>query len=619
MELIFGTDDASLLALLQANAKERYQPQSVHVFGKYLGFLSSDDQGIVGQASDPDQGINLLLLGVLNLNGRSLAQSSANDAQFALNQFKSKGVDGLVCLNGQFVIAVADEQNDSLFIIPDSNGLRSVYYINDSDTFAFASNLSTLASSLKREIDINQENQNFFLSFGFFPHQQTVFKNVYRLPGTHFLSCCKKKLTLASKSESLDSQPSPKQNFSSMNEDKLCDLLDNTFREAVREQLSPDHKVGVLLGGFDSALVAAYLAQEGKEVHTYSFGYENRNYNQTYTELVTADTGCIHHWVPMNAEIIKQGLTRFADYFNAPTNWLNYPIQTEFVCREMKKNGIRHAYSGDGCDSIFLGYPNVHKTSVVFDRFGIWPDWLVGTVIRMLDSGFFDRMMGRPYAVCMHLLRSLRRKMPQRGLLTFQIMDESTVGRIQGRAFEPAPSSNEEILEEVAKPYAGKSIDRIAYAGKGLLSPNLSKMIGSSDSTAVVIQAPYLHHKLKSLAASLPDHLCRPKGETKTKVTGKYILMRMAEKKRLLSPTVIYQKKISAVDAPLDEWLKNDLKEFCESCLADLPFEMCKKYQVSLLETKLIEEFHRRFISSDSLTTHALSHLLTYSRFTRFL
>lgn len=617
MNLIYGAEHPDTLKQLDFVVDKRYSGQKIRGLAKRFRCIRSSEKGLVGVASDSAVGAHLLLLGLLNRDGESLSESCDQDAQCALEIFRNRGFQGLINLDGQYVIALYEELKDILTIIPDPNGLRSVFYNSGQGNFAFASNLSSLVLGMNPTPGINTRYHDFFLSFGFFPFNQTIYNQILRIPGTHVLQRESSKTNLIPKSKWSQLEAKPRLEYSKCTEDQLIGLIDETFTKVTREQLSPDSKVGVLLGGFDSALVAAYLAREGKEVHTYSFGYDDRNYNQTYVDEVVDHLGCIHHWVPMNSEIIKRGLDEFDLYFNAPTNWLNYPIQTESVCRVIREEGIRHVYSGDGCDSVFLGYPNVHKTSVVFDWLGKWPSPLVQGLIGSLNAAWMDRAMGRPYAVIMHLLRSMMREMPERGLLTFQIMDPSTVARLQGK--DMRIESLEETLREVAKPHAEKSLDRIAYAGKSLLSPNLSKMIGSSDSTGVVIQAPYLHPQLKTMAANLPDEFCRPKGVKETKVTGKYILMRMAESKNLLPNKVIYQKKISAVDAPLDEWLKEDLRNLCQSILGELPFRISSAYQDSLLSKKPIEEFHRNVISSDRLTTHALSLLLTSARFTRHL
>jgi asparagine synthase (glutamine-hydrolysing) len=623
MNLLFGSQNGEAYNRLTDYAAQRYDQPQHQAWASpscSVGYLRGREGDPVGTASDQATGVSLAILGVINHGEKGLATSPQEDAAHALNFYLSEGLEGLTRLEGQFILATFDPRSETLYILPDTNGMRTAYYFEKDGALSFASNLGTLAGALKERTGIDETYQNFFLSHGFFPFNQTAFKGIKQIPPKHILIAGESKLTLRQlPSRESRTTVTPAPDFSSMDEASVIDELHEGFKQAVREQLTPDPKVGILLGGFDSALVAAYLVQAGKEVHTYSFHYEDARYNQAHTDTVASHLGCTHHWIPINAEVIAQGIKNFDAFFNAPTNWLNYVIQTETVCRQIREDGIRHVYSGDGCDAAFLGYPNVHTTSMLFKRLGRWPHWLTNGLTRLLDRAWLENLTGRPYTVGMHLLRTLSREMPERGFLTFRIFDANSIRHMKAPYYHAAEQSDEALLKQIAAPLKGKSPDRIAYGGKGFLSPNRSKIIGSSDSTGVVIQAPYLHPKFKALALSLPDELCRPSGKTEAKEAGKYILMRMAEVKGMLPREAIYQKKFAAVDAPVDDWLKEDLKQTGKEMLEELPFTIHPAFRDALFERKFLEELHRRHIASDSLTTHGLSLLLTYSRFTRLV
>ena len=52
----------------------------------------------------------------------------------------------------------------------------------------------------------------------------------------------------------------------------------------VEADVPSNDRVGVLLGGLDSALVASGLKRLGKKVETFSFGFENSMFNQAHTD-----------------------------------------------------------------------------------------------------------------------------------------------------------------------------------------------------------------------------------------------------------------------------------------------------------------------------------------------
>jgi len=583
----------------------------------FIGALSQPNQPIVAEAKAQQNNVTVALIGAVNrFGGGGIKFDAKADAELALSLYQENGVAGLASLSGQFLIAVLDESAHTLHLVSDPNNMRTVYYDASGDALHFCTNLGSLAACVRPPPE--RDFENFFLSHGFFPFNRTPYDSIRALPPGHCLTWKNGESSLTKLST-----PNPwadrlaRSNFEDCSEAEVIEALHEAFVEATRDQLGESSRVGVLLGGFDSALVAAYLQRCGREVHTYSFFYEDKRFNQAHTDAVAKHLGCQHHWVPVGPDVIKQGLKDFDRSFNAPTNWLNYVIQTQEVCRQIREDGIRDVYSGDGCDAAFLGYPRVHTTAEIFKALGTWPRPVVQALTKAADIAWLENVLGRPYTVALHLARTMARKMPERGFLTFRVFDRNSVRHMKGEAYVEASRNDEEILTEIAAPLKGKSSDRVAYGGKGHLSPNRSKIIGSSDSTGVVIQAPYLHPGFKALALSLPDRLCRPVGDAKTSETGKYILMKMAEAKNMLPPEVIYQRKFAAVDAPVDQWLKHDLESSCKEFLRDLPFTMDSRFRDSLFRDKLPEKIHQRFIASDSLTTHGLSLLLTYSRFTQ--
>ena len=101
-------------------------------------------------------------------------------------------------------------------------------------------------------------------------------------------------------------------------------------------------------------------------------------------------------------------------------------------------------------------------------------------------------------------------------------------------------------------------------------------------------------------------------------MTGKYILMQMVERTKLLPPEIIYQKKASPVAAPVDQWYMGTLKEFMLTSLSDLPFRYSHEYVHDLVKPKHAEELFRKYVSIGHYAFNAIALLVTYSSFTKF-
>jgi hypothetical protein len=214
------------------------------------------------------------------------------------------------------------------------------------------------------------------------------------------------------------------------------------------------------------------------------------------------------------------------------------------------------------------------------------------------------------------MLRGLGRSQPARGYLSFHILDELSLRQLR-RDGTPAGARNvDELVQELSAPFAALPTLRLAYQGKAAVSPNRNKLIGSSDLAGITILAPYMHAGLKKFALALPEELLRPSDRARSTVTGKYILMKMAEQKRLLPPEVIHQPKMAAVDGPIDDWYAGPLRGTLTGLMRGLPFDYDPAYVERLLDRKASEGFFKRYVMTDKVISHAASLLATYATFT---
>src|SRR5690606_9936733 len=119
---------------------------------------------------------------------------------------------------------------------------------------------------------------DFFLIHGFLPDGRTVYKDVFQIGPSSAVTRVGGSWTVVANNPPASGIESSTPNT----EAELLDGLHDTMLCCLEEQLPQQPDVGVLLGGFDSALVASMLAGLGKRVHTYSFRYSDSEYNQPH-------------------------------------------------------------------------------------------------------------------------------------------------------------------------------------------------------------------------------------------------------------------------------------------------------------------------------------------------
>jgi len=587
--------------------------------------VASDKGGTLGVANDGER--VCVLRGFLHLplpgwEGAHPVDSPDRAAAYLLERYRTHGDAFLDNVWGRFSVFVADATDKSLHIGIDPYGSADVFVAPRGETCYFATNLQSLVRVLGSEVELDRSLEDFFLCHGIYPWRRTPFTNVTGLPAATLFTwkggLSSKRTVEASKPWGSEFTLAP-----DADEAAVVTAVHDTFMRGLEDQVGSADHVAVLLGGFDSALVAAGLREMGKEVDTYSYVYPDSaaQYNQPHTDTVSKALGTRHHWVRIEPSDIADGLVHYADVFNSPTNWPNYVIQTERCAQQIREDGFEYCYSGDGCDYLFYGYPLTYKRSRVLSAINI-PPKVGNVVVRALERPTLERVVGRPYQVGMGVLRAWQRPYPARGVLGFKIFDESSLRQLRGNDSVPQEHSIDEILTDLAEPFRGLEPARLAYSGKQLLSPNRTKLVGCTDSTGLLITAPFLHRGMADLARSIPEYLLRPDDKRKTSI-GKYVLAKMAEDYKLLPAEVIHQRKLGAADGPLVEWYAGPLRSTLLDLVKGLPFQPDARYIDSLLRPKATEKLFARAISGDTSNvvtiSHGISLLATYAAYSSLI
>jgi asparagine synthetase B (glutamine-hydrolysing) len=403
------------------------------------------------------------------------------------------------------------------------------------------------------------------------------------------------------------------------NEETLIEQLYKTLRIGLENILpSTEKKAAVLLGGFDSALVASMLVNMGIEVETFSFYYEEEEFNQKHTDTLAKHLGIKHNWIKVDDKVFEKYLNQYSEVFNYPTNWPCYLMQTAYLCQVIRDKGFNYCYTGDGCDALFYGYPLTFKRAEIMSKIGTLPNPILTAANKAIERPVLERNLGRPHQVLVGALRSAKRKKSERTFLTFRIFNEMSLKQLRKNSSPKQEEDLEHTVSSLVKEHDGISPIRMAYEGKNKVAPSRNKINGSADLSGLVIMSPYTHQDVKAFVKKIPDHLLRP--ENSDTDIGKYILSKMAEKKKLLPHEVIYQPKMAAADAPLQDWYNSSLKDKIDKYLNDLPFSYNSKYILSLIRETRPEKIYAKIMSRETnkfiTMDHCISLLLTYSRFT---
>lgn len=536
-------------------------------------------------------------------------------AAFLLARYREYGTAFLNGIDGQYALALYDSSSARLLLACDPRGYRRLFYRCDNDRITFSTNLTSMTAAYGGNLPLDRSFEDFLLSYEFLPWGRSLFQAV---------KCLEKGMMLEFSNDGMSNIPVPAPRMArdapqSSDENSIVRQLHDEFMLAMEDLCPTDAPIAVLLGGFDSALVAAALVKLGRQIETFSFRFSDERFNQRHIDTLVDSLGHKHTWVDITPEVIREGIQKYPLCFNQPVGQMHYVMQTAHACSFIRSHGYHHCITGDGCDEVFLGYPTVHKRAKLFQRLGVLPQPVVRVLLALLGPRFLERRLGHVYRLGRNVIRILGRDMPARGHISNRVFDEVSLDRLRKGSNPRQEKVVEDILHELADELGDMSLLRLAYHGKSSVGLNRNKLEGCSAYSGLTMQSPFQHPGFVGFAGSLSEELMRPKEKTKAAVTGKYVLMRMAEDSGLLPPDIIYQQKASPVTAPVDYWYMSSLQPVLLDAVKGLCFDYDSAYVEDLVRHKWAEDLFRRHVGLSHYASHALSLLVTYASFTRYI
>jgi asparagine synthetase B (glutamine-hydrolysing) len=484
---------------------------------------------------------------------------------------------------GSFVL-VFSHQKSFQVIVDKDNSIRLFNYKDE----IFSNSIPKIIELTRKhnlKLTPNKNDFDFYYIYGFFPHSRTQFNEV----------------TIYKDLEKQDLELNNFKNSKNMltDDNQILEELNDLFLEGLKEQTKGYDNIAVLLGGFDSSLVAAGLKKIGKSVKGFTFRYETDKYNQTLVEECVKFLGIEHEWLTINKSKFFELLEKFKLISSFPTVYPLYVLQSLEVCKIIESKGFKYIQTGDGCDDLFYGYPKTYSfnqlRSKLFKKFSFFKLF----ILRI--ANLFYMQLGHLHTVLTALLKN---KEP---LVHFRLLDEYKLKKIKLDTNLDQISKTE---FEILKSLENLSSIRKQYSAKSLLGTNKTKLNTILINENVFINSPFFYKPLKKFITNLDDRYLRSK---KNKL-GKEILIKMATQYKYLPEQVIFQKKIAAVISPIDNWYfesRNLLLVKLEKYLPNFKLKFIKR----IFKNSFFEKIYLKFFSSDGISTHFLSAVITLHNF----
>ena len=463
--------------------------------------------------------------------------ATGSDTEVILHGYEQWGKDLPGRLRGMFTFVLWDQKTRTMFGARDIFGIKPLYYYNVDGLFLFGSEIKCFLAHPDFRKELNEERLPEYLSIEYIPNEETMFRNVFKLPGAHCFTWQDGKLEIERYYEikyNIDDSKTLEQW-----EKEITD----TFAESVAAHQIADVEVGCFLSsGVDSSFVVNEVAKGTPHVKSFSVGYAEEKYSELpYAQAFSKEIGVPSIANKVDADQFFEANRVIQWYLDEPMpNPAEVPLY--FLAQNARKY-VKVVLSGEGADELFGGYP-MYCQAVHFMDY----ERKVPKAVRRFLSGTAAKL---PEFKGKHFLVRGGMEPWQRYMrANYVFTDPADRDQYLKKDYHsPAP-------ETFFKPY----FDKVAHLDEPtqlqwvdlhtwMLYDILLKADRMSMANSLELRVPFLDRKVLDLALTIPQRFRSGKEETK-------IALRRAALRQL--PESVAQRKKLGFPVPLNDWLKQD-------------------------------------------------------------
>jgi asparagine synthase (glutamine-hydrolysing) len=500
--------------------------------------------------------------------------STNSDTEVLLEAWRTWGPAALNRLRGMFAFALFDERTGRLVLARDPFGIKPLFWAERDGGVMFASELKAMARALPARLEVDHGAIVASLLYYWVPETHCVYRGVSKLPPGYWLEAtpngrCRMQ-AFYDPAEQLVASDHPGGHGAPPKDAVGVHELRTILEDSVAAHLTADVPVGTFLsGGLDSSLLTVLAARQNTDVDSYTIAFreEDQRFEAMPDDLLYARRIARAHGIRLHeieiAPNVAELLPRIVEILDEPIGDAA-AINTFLICTAARDAGLKVLLSGMGADELFAGYRK-HYAGLLAARYRRLPGFVrngvVTPVVRRLP------VSGRR--------RGYRWVRWAKRFVAFANLPEEAAFRRSYTHYDPvelrqlvspdAASVVDDIVAEHAAAYwdgpAGDQVNRMCYTDLRLFLPglNLAYTDRVSMAASVEVRVPYVDKEVVAAAFRIPGHH-KIQGKE-----GKAILKQAAE--AWLPKDIVYRPK-ALFSAPLRAWMRRDLKEMVDDCVA---------------------------------------------------
>lgn len=477
---------------------------------------------------------------------------TSGDTEVLLAAYAQSGISCLNEFKGMYAFAVWDREQKALSLVRDKMGVKPLYYYLDEEKIIFASEIRAILATGLVSKRINKDAVLEYLSYQSVSFPLTMIEGIYQLEAGSCMKIQNGKTEVEQFWTVFDQQ----QQFNYTDSGKVKKDIYQLLSTSVQQRLVSDVPVGAFLsGGIDSSIVVGLMAEECSiKPDTFNISFGEKEYDESeYANIIAEKFNTNHTTIKLSPEVMLSELENALSAMDTPSG---DGINTYVVSKAIKKAGITVALSGVGGDELFAGYPIFGQHQKIHSRKSLWKNT---KLLRRAVTVFFPSKLSNKQSRVRQLLKipspDIEYIYPLLRQITTpeQINDISFLNSNKQTALSSELYKFRNQLNQLPVLSQVSAADYLGYTQHTLLK-DTDQM---SMAVALEVREPFFDTDLISFVLGIPDTLKQP-------AYPKSLLVESV--KPLLPDEIVFRKKQGFV-FPWKEWMKNELRDFCNQHL----------------------------------------------------
>ena len=509
-----------------------------------------------------------------------------SDTEVVLAAYQTWGTNCVHQFNGMFAFAIWDVEKRTLFIARDRLGIKPLYIYDNNESIVFSSEIRSLmeCSLVKKKID--KDSFVDYLRYNTVHAPKTIIEGVKMLMPGHYIWVSDDEY----KNEpywDINKYINRKSDNQSYEEIKI--EVKDRLTKSVKRRLVADVPFGAFLsGGIDSSAIVALMSEvTDKPLKTFNISFAEEAFSEAkYARIIAKKYKTDHTEIKLTpAEFLADLPSALLGMDHPSGDGPNSFV----VSKATKDAGVTMALSGLGGDELFAGYDIFPRAVSLLDKkwvysFPIGIRRLIGKALKIV----------KPTIASDKVVETITQKyleLPFYYPINRQVLNDELISNLTGIGILPENAVYRIGLNGIdvnAPGFKSPFLSKVSYMEMNTYMQNV--LLRDTDQMSMAhsleVRVPFLDHELVEYVYGVADEHKFPYSPKKLLVDSLGDLL----------PKEIVNRSKMGFTFPWEQWMKNELKDFCIKNLTNL-------VDRELLDKKHLWDMWDRFLKGDKKAT----------------